>query len=134
MRTPTSDEIREFFQYDGWKRVRSTNHTHYEKQLPDGRLLESHRSFSGDKPLGPRTFKLFLSMQLELAENEFWAVLRTKKPARRPSLAPERKPTTLPLWLSRALQREGVSQADLAGLDEQSARARLNEIRSRPTD
>ncbi|MCY7420036.1 MAG: hypothetical protein LH650_16420 [Chloroflexi bacterium] len=86
MRISQPGDLAEFFNHDGWTEVRSTNHVHYEKQFPTGELLESHRSF-GSKPLGPNTFKLFLSMQVKLSEAEFWEVMRTSS-SRRAGRAP----------------------------------------------
>jgi hypothetical protein len=39
----------------------------------------------------------------------------------------------LPYWLVRALEEAGVSQEEIADLDEESARRLLDEIRSRPS-
>ncbi len=133
MRTPDPSELAAFFKYDGWSEVRSTDHVHFEIQLPTGELLESHRSF-GSKPLAPNAFKLFLSLQVKLSETEFWEVLRTKKPAPRPSPAPEAKPTTLPLWLGQGLERLGVSREHIAGLSQDEAKSLLDELRSRQRD
>ncbi|CAN5852351.1 hypothetical protein BH23CHL8_BH23CHL8_10650 [soil metagenome] len=132
MRTPTAHELEEFFRLDGWTQVRSTGHVFYQKELPSGELLESHRSFGRRKPLGPSAFKLMLSMQIKLSEAEFWDVLRTRKPAHRPSRAPEPMPTSLPSWLSDALLSAGVDRDALVDVDEDAARRLLDEIRSRP--
>jgi hypothetical protein len=131
VKTPDPSELAQFFKYDGWTEVRSTNHVHYEKQLATGELLESHRSF-GSKPLGANTFKLFLSLQAKLSEAEFWEVLRTKTPAPRPSPAPEPKPATLPLWLGVGLEKLGVPRDRIAELSQEEANALLDELRSRP--
>jgi len=131
VRTPSPDELEAFFRHDGWIDVRSTDHVPCEKRLATGELLESHRSF-GDRPLGPRVFKLLLAIQLRINEAEFWEVLRTKKPARRPSPAPEPRPETLPLWLGQSLERMGVPRERLAALGRAEAEALLDELRSRP--
>ena len=105
MRTPTADELGPFFRYDEWTEVRSTNHTHFEKTLPSGEILESHRSFSSDNELSPGRFKAILSTQLKVSQAEFWEVLRSRRPAPRPSPALEPMPASLPLWLALALGR-----------------------------
>jgi hypothetical protein len=133
VKTPDPGELADFFKHDGWTEVRSTDHIHFEKQLRSGELLESHRSF-GSKPLGPRTFKLFLSLQVKLSEAEFWEVLRTRKPAPRPSPALEPKPVTLPLWVAQGLEDLGVPRERIAGLAPDEARTLLDELRSRPPD
>ena len=133
MKTPDPSELAEFFKYDGWTEVRSTDHVHYEKQLATGELLKSHRSF-GSKPLGANTFKLFLSLQVKISEAEFWEVIRAKRPAARPSPAPEPKPATLPLWLGVGLEKLGVPRDRIAELSQEEASALLVELRSRPQD
>lgn len=133
MRTPEPDEIEAFFAYDGWTEVRSTDHTHYQKTLPSGELLESHASF-GSRPLGPGTFMLFLSMQVKVSQSEFWEVLRSRKPAPRPSPSPEPPPRSLPIWLARALEAAGVPREQLAEADEAEARRILDEIRAQPPE
>lgn len=133
MKTPSYDELEDFFKYDQWTEDRSTGHGMYEKVLPSDEILRSHRSFSGKKTMSPGRFKAILSLQLLVSDTEFWEVLRTKKPATRPSPAPEPEPMSLPYWVSSALEAAGVTQDDLATLDEQAARRLLDEIRSRPT-
>jgi hypothetical protein len=133
LRTPTADELGQFFMYDEWTEVRSTNHTHFEKTLPSGEILESHRSFSDDKELSPGRFKAVLSTQLKVGQAEFWEVLRLRRPAPRPSPALEPMPASLPLWLALALEREmRLNRHEIAELDEGDARRRLDEFRSRP--
>lgn len=134
MKTPDWDEIREFLRYDGWREDRSTGHDFFEKVLADGEILITHVSRSGPKTLSPGRFKAILTDQLRVNEAEFWEVLRTKRPALRPSAAPEPPPAGLPLWLARALEREaGLTRDQIAQLDEQTARDLINEVRSRPT-
>jgi len=133
LKTPTYGELEDFFTYDGWTEVRSTGHSMYEKVLPTGEILDSHRSFSGKKTMSPGRFKAILNTQIHVSEAEFWAVLRTKKPAPRPSPAPEPAPASLSYRLVSALEAAGVTQDEMAGLDEARARRLLDEIRSRPT-
>ena len=110
-----------------------TGHDFFEKVLPDGEILQTHASRSGDKTISPGRFKAILTDQLIVSETEFWDVLRTRKAATRPSRAPEPPPTSMPLWLVQALEREaGLSSEKIADLDEEAARALLNEARSRP--
>ena len=133
MRTPSWDAFREFLRHDDWEEDRATGHDFFEKTLPDGEILRTHASRSGSKTMSPGRFKAILSDQLRLSEAEFWEVLRTRTPAPRPSQAPEPAPPSLPLWLALALEREvGLTREQIAELDADEARRRLDEARSRP--
>ena len=87
MKTPSWDDIREFLELDRWTLDRATGHDHYEKVLPDGEILRTDASRTGDKSISPGRFKAILSDQLRVSEAEFWQVLRTDQPAARPSRA-----------------------------------------------
>lgn len=134
MKTPTWDEVREFLQHDRWQadRKRSTDHDYFTKTLPDGEILITRVSRSTQKTMSPGRFKAILSDQLRLGEAQFWEVLRTKTPARRPAPAPEPEPASLPLWLARELERAGITPREIESLDQSQAKALLAEIRSRP--
>ena len=135
MRTPSWEEFREFLEHDGWEPVRTTGHDHYRKTLSDGEILRTSASRARRKSMSPGRFRAILSYQLRLSADEFWEVLRTKAPARRPSPAPEAPPVSLPLWLAVALEREaGLSRDRIATLDEVEARRLLDEARSRQRD
>jgi len=135
LRTPSWDEFREFLRHDDWEEDRATGHDFFEKTLPDGEVLRTHASRSGSKTMSPGRFKAILSDQLRLSEAEFWDVVRTRFPAPRPSPAPEPAPRSLPLWLARALEREvRLTREQIAKLDEDEARATLNDARSRPRE
>jgi hypothetical protein len=139
LRTPTWDEapageVRDFLRYDRWlpDKPRSTDHDYFLKTLPDGEILITKASRSGQKTMSAGRFKAILSDQLRVAEADFWEVLRTKQPAPRPTPTPEPEPVSLPLWLAHELERLGIAPTEIEGLDEARARALLNEIRSRP--
>jgi hypothetical protein len=133
VKTPTWDEFREFLRHDDWEEDRATGHDFFEKTLSDGEILRTHASRSGSKTMSPGRFKSILSDQLRLSEAEFWEVLRTKSSAERASPAPEPGPSSLPLWLAQALEREvGLRREQIAELDEAEARRQLDAARSRP--
>lgn len=135
MKTPSWDEFREFLKHDDWEEHRATGHDSFEKTLLDGEILRTHASRSGSKTMSPGRFKAILSDQLRLSDAEFWEVLRTRTPATRPSPAPEPAPPSLPLWLALALEREvGLTREQIAELDADEARRRLDESRSRPRE
>lgn len=133
MKTPSWDEILEFLKFDRWSADRVTGHDFFEKVLPNGEILQTHASRSGSKTISPGRFKTILSDQLRASEAEFWEVLRARRPATRPSPSPELPPTSLPMWLAQALEREaGLGREQIADFDESDARALLDEVRSRP--
>jgi hypothetical protein len=135
LRTPDWDEVREFLNRDRWERdaERSTDHDYFEKTLESGEILITKVSRSGKKTMSPGRFSAILSDQLKVSAAEFWNVIRSKEPAERPSPEPEPVPASLPLWLVQQLERVGVTSTTIEALDEASARALLDEIRSRPT-
>jgi hypothetical protein len=83
VRTPTWGQVERFCRIDGWREVRRSGHVHFEKLLSDGTLLRTHRSFASRKTMSPGCFKAILRLQLRVTEEEFWAVLDTKKPVER---------------------------------------------------
>jgi predicted RNA binding protein YcfA (HicA-like mRNA interferase family) len=85
VKTPTWNEVEEFCRKDGWELVRSTGHSFYRKVLPDGTVLETHTSFSGDKTMSPGRFAAILRTQLKVSPEAFWETLRSGQPVRRPS-------------------------------------------------
>jgi hypothetical protein len=133
VKSPSWDEILEFLRLDRWNEDRVTGHDFFEKVLPDGEILQTYASRSGGKTISPGRFKAILSDQLRVSEAEFWEVLRARKPATRPGPVPELSaPASLPLWMAQALEREvGLGREQIAELDESSARALINALRSR---
>ena len=83
MRTPTWAQIERFCRIDDWREVRRTGHVHFEKVLPDGTVLRTHRSFSSRKTMSPGRFVAILRYQLHVSEEQFWRVLETRKPVDR---------------------------------------------------
>ena len=75
MRTPTWAQIERFCRLDGWRETRRSGHVFYEKVLPDGTLLQTHRSHAKRKTMSPGRFKAILRHQLKVTEEEFWRVL-----------------------------------------------------------
>lgn len=83
MRTPTWAEIEQFCRIDGWVEVRRTGHVFYEKVLPNGTVLRTHRSYSSKKTTSPGRFHAILRHQLGATADEFWQALETRKPVDR---------------------------------------------------
>lgn len=132
-RPPTWREFERFLAIDGWVEVRRTGHVFYEKTLPEGEILQTHRSLAGDKSMGMGRFRQILTLQLKASVPEFWQALATGDPVPRPSREPERAPAALPAWLAMALEREvGLRRTEIEHLDHEAAWALLDHHRARP--
>jgi DNA-binding transcriptional regulator YiaG len=132
VKTPTWRQIERFCGIDGWREVRSTGHVFYEKTLPDGTVLRTHRSFASRKTMSPGRFKAILRTQLRLSEDDFWNALETGEPVARPSSPPDAD-ATLPAYVIRVLERElHLSQKEIAALTEEDAERRVDEYWSQP--
>lgn len=83
MRTPTWAQIERFCRIDGWREVRRSGHVFYEKVLPDGSMLRTHRSFSSRKSMSRGRFEAILRYQLRITEEQFWQALDTRRPVDR---------------------------------------------------
>jgi hypothetical protein len=78
VRTPTWAQIERFCRIDGWHEVCRSDHVFYEKVLPDGIVLRTHRSFSSRKTMSPGRFKAILRYQLRVTDGQFWQALDTR--------------------------------------------------------
>jgi len=116
VKTPTWAEVEEFLEADRWEEIRDTGHRFYRKTLADGRVLETHRSFSSAKTMSPGRFALILRTQLECSADAFWEAIRSKRPVPRPSPLPA-APTQHPLWAVRLLRDQlHMSEAEIAAM------------------
>jgi hypothetical protein len=101
--TPTSPswgDVEGFLKADGWREVPGGErggerrwHVFFEKVLDDGRVLVTHISHSRQKALSPGRFGAILRHELEVSKEEFWACLRSGRPAERPIEVDEPEPT-----------------------------------------
>ena len=136
MKTPTWDDYRAFLQHDDWTHDKqgSTDHDRFEKTLPDGEILQTAVS-RGSKTISPGRFVVLLSKQLRVGQQEFWDVIRTKKPTVRPSPEPAEPPASHSSHIVRALHSElGLRLDEIALLDGPTALRMVDEARSRPRD
>jgi hypothetical protein len=132
VKTPTWRQIERFCGIDGWREVRSSDHAFYEKTLPDGTVLRTHRSFASRKTMGAGRFKAILRNQLRVSEDDFWNALETGEPVTRPSSPPEAD-ATLPAYVIRVLERElHLSQEEIAALSEEEAKGLVDANWSQP--
>ena len=92
--TPTSPswaDVERFLGADGWRQVpaserggRRQSHIFFEKELPDGRLLQTHISHDRSSTISPGRFSTILREQLEVSRAEFWEAIRSGEPVERP--------------------------------------------------
>jgi hypothetical protein len=75
VKTPTWGEVERHCRLDGWHERRRSGHVFFEKVLPDGTVLQMHRSLSRRKTMSPGRFKAILRYQLKTTEAEFSRVL-----------------------------------------------------------
>jgi hypothetical protein len=135
MRTPTWREVEEFCRIDGWRPLRSTNHTFHQKVLPDGTVLETHASFSGDKTMSPGRFALILRTQLKVSQDDFWEALRTGRPVKRPSAPLPAAPPAVTPWVANALKRQfGKTDEEIAAMDPAEAERFVRDRWSSPPE
>jgi hypothetical protein len=106
VKTPTPGDLLDFLRADGgWESTRDTKHGHYEKTLEDGTVLSTHVSFGKKKTVSPNTFKLILTTQLGVTEDEFWGTIRLRKSQRKALVLGEANKDPLTLALRRELTR-----------------------------
>ena len=131
MKTPTWREVEQFCERDGWREIRETGHRFFQKVLADGTVLETHSSFSSRKTMSPKRFRTILRDQLRVTEAQFWEVLRTEKPAKRPSVVPA-GPIELPAYIVRVLKLDlHMTEDQIAGLTAEEGRKRVADYWSR---
>ena len=122
MRTASWDEIEEFCKRDGWEHVRSADHEFYRKVLPDGRVLETHVSFSSNKSMSPGRFMSILRTQLKVSQQDFWETLRTGRSAARPG-EPLPEPAQHEGWVIQVLIGQvGLTPAEIEHLPPDKAK------------
>lgn len=136
MRPPTFGEITQFLQHDkDWESDRKSDHIFYEKRLDNGDVLSTHVSKALDKSPGRERFAQILKYQLKVTEDEFWAVIREKRPARRERAAAPSAPKAPALSLSLVVQLQkqlGLTEKDMKGMTKEEAVRRLQEHYPKP--
>jgi hypothetical protein len=90
--SPSWGDVEEFLGADGWRQIpagergsRRQSHIFFEKELPDGRLLQTHISHDRSSTISPGRFSTILREQLEISRAEFWEAIRSGKPVKRPA-------------------------------------------------
>lgn len=104
----------QFCRRDDWEEAGGTGHDKWKKRLADGRLLRTtiqrHKTDYG------QDLKADVLSQLEVDEETFWEVIRTGKPAERPSPAPEPGRDPIPDWIVQTLLRARLNEDEISEL------------------
>jgi hypothetical protein len=132
---PRFRDLRRFCELDGWEELAGAlggtgDHRRYRKVLPDGTILRTTVSHGSGRIEHPGLWQRIWRDQLGLeSEDEFWAVLRTRKAAPRgaPAPAPPAGPT-IPAWIVAGLLRAGLGEEEIRRLGPDEARRRLDSL------
>jgi hypothetical protein len=131
-RTPSWDEIEQFCKIDSWETVRSTDHVFFRKILPSGEVLETHRSFSGNKSMSPGVFSVILRTQLKVSRQQFWQALTSGEAVVRPDPdLPEPEPQ-YDAWVILGLKKQGLSEDEIKQMTPDEAKQHLHDLWSQP--
>jgi hypothetical protein len=128
---PSWGHIDAFCAADGWTQCRTTDHVHWEKVLPDGSVLKTHRSLASNKVIKPNRFHLILREQLQVSQKQFWEAINTGSPVERPVILDD-APPEYPAWVVWGLKKYGYTEDDVRKMTPEDAEALLQEKWSEP--
>ena len=123
---PTWGDVDAFCKADEWDLVGVTDHYHWEKVLPSGETLHTHRSLAVHKVIRPNVFGVILRNQLKVSRDEFWAEIRSGDPVDRPVALDESAPE-YPAWVVAGLIRVGIAEAEIREMSPTEAEALLHQ-------
>ena len=129
---PTWGHIDAFCAADGWDQVRETDHVHWEKVLPTGETLQTHRSMAANKPIRSNIFGVILREQLRVNREQFWTAIETGTPVDRP-VKLEEAPPEYQAWVVFSLAKFGYDEDRVRQMTPEEAEALLQELWSRPS-
>lgn len=108
--SPTAGDLERFLIADGWRRIpagarggKRESHVFYEKQLPDGRSLQTHVSHDRSATISAGRFGAILREQLEVSRADFWEVIRSGEPVGRPVPVEEPEVVEHDAWVIEVL-------------------------------
>lgn len=130
--TPTCADIDAFCKADEWTEVRTTDHVHWEKALPNGAVLKTHRSLAPNKVIKPGRFGVILRDQLQVSRAEFWQAVNSGTPVDRP-VEPDDAPTEYPAWVIWGLKAYGHDEEAVRSMTPEEATSLLWAKRSEPS-
>jgi hypothetical protein len=130
--TPTSPswgDVERFLIADRWRQIpagerggRRQSHIFFEKELPDGRLLQTHISHDRSAAISPGRFGTILREQLEISRVELWEAIRNGEPAKRPVKTDDEKAVEHESWVIEVLISElRMTPEEIEKLTEQAA-------------
>jgi hypothetical protein len=128
---PTWGDIDAFCRADEWEQIRESDHVHWEKTLPTGEVLRTHRSLAANKAISPNVFGLILREQLKVSKHEFWEAVNSGKPVDRPVPLDE-APVEYPAWVVAGLAKFGYSADEVRAMTPDEAEALLIQAWSEP--
>ena len=98
------------------------SHIFFEKELPDGRLLQTHISHDRSSTIGPGRFSTILREQLEVSRAEFWEAIRSGEPVDRPAGMDSEEVVEHESWVIAVLVGElHITPEEIEKLTEQAA-------------
>ena len=134
----TFRDLRTYVTNDGWTeepnfargRRRAGDHRRYFRDLPDGTRLRTKISHDEHAEIGADLFHRILRDQLRVTEDQFRDVVRGRASTQ---TAPTTDVEPIPGWLvTRLIFSVGLSEADVARMTAEDARAAWLEFQSRP--
>lgn len=118
--SPSWGDVEEFLAADGWRQIpaserggRRQPHIFFEKELADGRMLQTHISHDRSATISPGRFGAILRAQLEVSRAEFWEAIQTGEPVDRPVEVDEEAPVEHEAWVVAVLVGELHMSAEL---------------------
>lgn len=127
--SPSWSDVERFLGADGWRQIpagerggRRQSHIFFEKELPDGRLLQTHISHDRSSTISPGRFGTILREQLEVSRAEFWEAIRSGKPVERPVETDGEEVVEHESWVIAVLAGElHMTPEEITKLTEQAA-------------
>lgn len=140
--SPSSGDLKQFLAADGWRQIPASerggkreSHVFFEKQLADGRTLQTHISHDRSATISAGRFGAILREQLEVSRAEFWEAIRTGEPVDRPVTVDEELSVEHEPWVIAVLVGKlYMGPEEIENLSEQEAIDLVHEFwsRSRP--
>lgn len=137
--SPSWGDVAEFLAADRWRRIpagerggRRQSHVFFEKELPDGRMLQTHISHDRSSTISPGRFGMILREQLEVSRAEFWEAIRNGEPVDRPAAKDDDEAVEHEAWVIAVLVGElHMPAEEIEKLTEQDAIELVHEHWSR---
>lgn len=121
-----------FCEADGWDRIRQdTGHYFWVRTLPDGTLVQTHRSMDANERIGLDVFAQILRRQLRVSKDEFWNAINTGQPVQRPTDLDE-APPEYEGWVVAHLLGFGYTEDEIRQLTPDEAKALVHDKWSAP--